>query len=273
MTYEVLKNGEDVVHRFKFNDISDFKKACLSEGCRDFDGTEWRGYMDKKMALNACDVGVKDGIGDAQKLISKLDDSGIEPVKNKWATSIAGAFPNVPAYLAGENECMFNLESDADMTAPIKMFVGVTSSTGISDDDLKIRGAAILALTMKLAEVRPVELWVYLDLDYEYKNNLANLLMVRVNTTPMDLSVSNFMMVSQGFARGVGMNYLKHKQHYHGGWAFIDKVTESRTERLKFALEASENDFVVPSAFNGDLIIKDPMGWVTKKLAEASQQH
>lgn len=270
MTYEVLKNGKDTVHLHKFNDIADFTKECEEKGVERYSSTDkFYGGMSASSAIDLCTHGILEGIKDSQKIIDDIQDNSIETVKPQWLNSIAGAFPNVPAFLAGENECMFNLGCDVSETAPIKVIIGLTSSRGVDERDLRKRGAAILALVMKLAEVGPVEAWAYIELDRDSRE--ANLIMVRINTAPINLSVANYMLSHAAFTRGLGYHYLYKHHRTNGKWAFNSHNSEDRLNRLKFAMGVTDNDIVIGSAFINDEIIKNPIKYINQTLAKVAE--
>jgi len=78
-----------------------------------------------------------------------------------WMPAVAGAFPNVPAFLAGEHESMLALADDTDDKTPVRIWASITSSYDVEPAALEKRGAAILALVMLLIRTRPVELFIY----------------------------------------------------------------------------------------------------------------
>jgi hypothetical protein len=99
-------------------------------------------------------------VAEADKFLSQIEDQ--MPVSRGWRNidDVVGAVPNVPAFLAGHPQCMRRRAHVAKDTAPLAIYMDLTSSGGISAEKVERRGVVLLALARLLVEHRPVELWV-----------------------------------------------------------------------------------------------------------------
>ena len=270
---EVIENAYEGQKAYKqvFADVSDFAQACRDAGVN-FSRDEWRGTVSTAQALDMCSTGDLSNVKRAQDIIDKVNASGIEFGRKQWERGMAGAFPMVPAFLAGEPESMMHMqESDSEQT-PIRLFVSTVSSGGVENRELQNRAAAILALVMLLTEVRPTELWIYGELDaYAYAKNLS-LPMIRVNTAPLDLSVASYMLAHQGFTRGLMHGYATRAMGFQGSWAFgLGKDEKKRAKVIGSILGATESDIVLGGVYINDAAAHRPLEWLQGQVDSLKQ--
>lgn len=77
-----------------------------------------------------------------------------------WAPSVFGGFVSVPDYLAGEPECMRVREYHKDAFAPVHIITDSSHCWKVSSETMERRGAAIAALSLRLASYRPTRVSV-----------------------------------------------------------------------------------------------------------------
>lgn len=99
-------------------------------------------------------------VAQAQEMSKKFTEN-IPSLRKTWASDVAGFFPNVPAYLAGEPESMWRMDTEETDTTPIRIWVGVNSHHAVTRDALLKRGVALAAFAMALSERRTVLITPY----------------------------------------------------------------------------------------------------------------
>ena len=73
-------------------------------------------------------------IKEERRKAEKLDVQVLFPT---WEQDIAGAFPDVPAFLAGDPQCMRRMANQVSDTRPIRIFVGMASSCTFSSEQVR----------------------------------------------------------------------------------------------------------------------------------------
>lgn len=214
----------------------------------------------------------------AEALVDKLT---VEAQRDQpiWIPSVAGAFPCVGDYLAGAPDCMRRRHPTPTDRAPIKMYVELTSSAGVSASDMVKRGTAILALALLLNSQRSIELSVIVGLGSGLARTTGDdggcFVVVPLGASPLDIALSCNALTSVGFVRGMGYEFLSHRaeSRANGGWAWgIMPSGSERIEyvrRLRMALDLTETDIIVPPIFMHDETVTNPLGFVQRSLNEA----
>ena len=249
----------------RFDSCGDFADACVSLKAGPDAHASWWGGDSRSELLKQCSFGDNRHVAAAEALLSKIN-AEIEIPRPQWQPQVFGAFPVVPEALAGEIECMRMLSSPEEESSPVRVFYDPTSSAVIDAKDLQARGCAALALVMALSAIRPVELWVFTDLDSNHRDH-ANV-MVKVQTSPLMVSEACYMMCNPGFARCLLYGYAEKTMDFSGMWGFGDHC-EDATERARVmadSLRASPSDLVIPGISARDQMVKDPVGWVNNQL-------
>lgn len=210
-------------------------------------------------------------VAEAESMIEKIV-SELELEAPEWANDVAGAYPDVPAYLSGQPECMRRRILSVSEKSPVRVWVDVTSSAGIKHEMLAKRGTAALALVMSLIrEGRAVELYTYTSLGG--RKNGQSVVAVRMLTAPIDTASVAHCLTSQGYARTLCYG-VSHSLGGNGGWSNHGQEHRPFPERLKAhqtkVLESlySPGDVVIPPCHFDDPAIKNPIQWVNDRLAE-----
>lgn len=191
------------------------------------------------------------------------------PMSRGWRNvdDVVGAVPNVPAFLAGHPQCMRRRQRTMRDTAPLAIYMDLTSSAGISAEDVQNRGVVLLALTRLLVEHRPVELWVGTGLGASRRSATVAW---RIDTAPLDLARAAYHVSATAMARGFGYEMVHAElKMWDGQWPFGSHELHCRTaeERLKQVFSGQELMYI-PPIFLGDAMTKDPVGWVKRVMAQ-----
>ena len=205
----------------------------------------------------------------AERLVSEGDLSGVAASDQHLARfedlyhidarsftvvpDVAGSLPNVPAYLAGQPLSMRRRARTASQQAPLVIVVDLTSSSSVSTDDTRKRGAAILALVRVLAARRPVTLWVGAALDRS--SGAASHAWVRLDTAPLDLARATHMLTDVSVSRGILYGILQTDANAGPSWPYRD-ISKYRTNAhaslSRVFATGGETLLVVPPIFSGE---------------------
>lgn len=205
-----------------------------------------------------------DLIPQAEELLSKID-ADLDIDGPLWQGSVAGAFPDVPAFLSGDPECMRSRVICVNEKAPVRVFVCTTSSCGIDSKTLLKRGIAALALVMQLVKQgRPIELWTFTKLDGDSAHKGNSCFMVRMPTAPVDMARIAHCLSACSFDRAIAMTFGRRMTGFTGGWA-----KEKDARKL---VNAAPKDIVLGESFYGDEIIERPVDWIKQQLAKLDEE-
>ena len=209
----------------------------------------------------------------AQKLIDRFNEE-IPTLRRVWQPSIAGFFPNVPAYLTGEPESMWHMANDESDKAPIRVWVGVTSSASITNDDLIERGAALSAFAMALSERRPVLISPYWTLGNGGANphsmtggEFGNVVSWDMQSSPIVLSEVIPCLSDPNIIRYLGLDAgysLDRRIPRVGPW-FPNELNE---QWMRECLGAADDDVWLPAIFSRSGLISNPIEWIKQQIAK-----
>lgn len=270
MTSTVVRNGDgrSVVHWFE--SPAEFAEAADRDVPPDARGglKYWTGETWEEARRNAAS-GRVDRVAAAEALLEKVQ-SEVEAPRAEWVRARAGAFPVVPEALAGHPDSMRRKVAAQSSSAPLRVFVDLVSSGGISHKHLERRGVATLALVMALGAARPVELRVLVGMGGRGDRLLVA---VRIPTAPLDLAAACNALTSAGFVRGLGYRYAYHHGSRGYDWAFgyypeDDHLRRRYVRQVRAALGAAPEDLIVPPTFLTDPAAEDPVGFVRRGVAE-----
>jgi hypothetical protein len=262
------------IFRMDYDSMGAFSRDCAASNvARKYSHAgeaSWWGGDSMGKLMDKCLCGEETHVAAAEQMLDQLRDE-IEIPRPQWTPSAYGAFPDVPAFLAGEIDCMRHMVADPSMTAPVRVYFDPTSSAALDAETLAKRGTAALALTMALAQIRPVELWTFSDI--EAKGSDLALICVRLQTNPLMLSEACFALCNPGYARGLTYGLAEVRVGFTGGWGFGENHmdTEKRAAMMRQALRASPQDIVIPGAHYADELVKDPLGFIRRELARFRQ--
>lgn len=252
------------------SELADFANHNLSGSYRgDSSGFYGDSFND---SLRFCREGNMQHVAASDALMDKLqNDMGIETFRTKWADSVAGGFPNVPAAIAGHPLSMRTRQREKTASAPMAVVVDLTSSGGIADKHIQARGSAILALVRLLSAARPVELYVAAGLGQD--SGGAVFQFVKVETAPLDLPRACYAATSNSFARRIGYGLCK-SQGSNGSWPFNNYELHAQLWRqtCQLFLPHASEILAIPGAYSNDRTIIAPEQWARDMLATYAPQ-
>lgn len=243
------------------------------------DSREWMGES-REEYLRKTKTGDAAQVPAAEKLLNKIE-ADVSREMFTWQNSVVGAFPDVPAFLANDPECMRRRVQTEDERSPLRVWVDVSSSCSITHAELLPRGIAALALTMQLVRSgRAVELWTFTSLHGVQGGQ--SVICAKMPTMPVDMATIAYCLTSQGFSRGVCYGMARQVNRFNGGWSknylkegtLVQRVAAAR--RTLQGLVADQ-DIILPAPHYNDrndqgdagLIFRDPVAWVVKTCKAA----
>lgn len=212
----------------------------------------------------------------AQKIFDKLLLSGIEAPRLKTLQpSVVGFMPIVPNVIAGVPDCMWKRE-ETDILAentPVTIYVDVVVSSGITTQELFDRGVAILALTMALSTIRPIDLYAVAMCDILADGHACGTI-TRIETRPLDLARASWMLTSNGFARRLmhsGAMYHRdtiYNTHAPFCWG-MSPNNPAYVSKFKSIVGMTPEDIFIPGGWLYDNLMKNnPVAWVNKMIEQ-----
>lgn len=203
----------------------------------------------------------------AQALIDKFNEE-IPSLRRVWQSSVAGFFPNVPAFLAGEPESMWHMANEESDRAPLRVWVGLTSSSSVSTLQLVKRGAALAAFAIALSERRPVIITPYWEVGDDTKRGTkGNLISWDLQGSPIVLSEVMACLVNPNLTRYLGLhvNALVDSSLPDSGPWFPNAFNEPW---MRECLGCDDNDVWLPGIWGDDAMIDNPVAWIKEKVAK-----
>ena len=240
----------------------------------------WDNNVGTQRAIDLCLTGDESAVAASDVLLSKMEEHILMPsTRALWTDDVAGAFPNIPAYISGQPLNMRTRTKHQIDSAPLAIMVDLGISAAISAEQVRNRGTAILALVRALSAHRPIELWA---MDFGAADeqsagwsstNRTNCVIVaaRIETSPLDLSTACYALTHPAFVRQVLFS-LESKYHgFLGGWPFSVNRALSRHEMEVLCApmwpHVSET-LALPGLHVADQSMRDPEAWLKRQLAE-----
>lgn len=260
----MISNLPGRVYSKRFETMQDFVSSCPSSYLPADSFTGHESMVDAKR--NSIE-GRLSLVPQAEALLSQIETSGlIARGAPLYVNDVAGAFPNVPAFLSGQPECMFRRGEAETLSeqSPMTVYVDCCASAGVSAKKLQARGIAILALILALSERRPIDLYVFASLG-EY--DVATVPVVRIEARPLDIAAASYALTAAAFLRQMCMGWAT-PGGYRGGWAFgLVPTNFAHQAHMRTILGAEEQDLVIHAAFSGDELVDKPLEWLKAQLA------
>lgn len=211
-------------------------------------------------------AGDRTGIDLVEEYMKTVTQS-IPTLARVWKSDVAGFFPNIPAYLAGEPESMWRFDSDYSDNTPVRIWVNCLPSGGNSTEEIYMRGAAITALAMVLAQRRTmVRISPYSDLANEDSRDGA--LASYDLPNPLIMSQVIAALANENASRNAFVTLCRNMNpRQTGGWLRGHCPRKFYSDaQCKEDLGAGPDDIVVPAAYLGDEIVSDPIAWVNRAI-------
>ena len=232
--------------------------------------SDWFGDITHKECVRKSRHGDESLVPAAEKLLDKLD-AVVEIARPEWAPAIAGAYACVPEYLAGLPDHMRAMVPAMSDFTPVEIYVSTTCSAGIDSGLMLKRGTAILALVLKLQQMRPVRLNLLAEThgrtDGEY------LQVIRVDSAPLNLAVACHCLTHVGFARRLTYGVAQRRDRFNGQWPSSYNSGGAPWEaHVREVLEMNPQDLYIGAARSWDAMIKDPVRWVNAQVQAFAQR-
>jgi hypothetical protein len=210
------------------------------------------------------EIGEQKYVERSEAFLSQIEDQ--IPVTRGWQSvdDVVGGCPNIPAYLAGHPQSMRRRRRVAKETAPLTIFMDLTSSMGIDADDILKRGIVLLTLVRLLVEHRPVELWVgtSLGLGSGQDNCIAAW---KIDTAPMDLARAAFHIADVNMSRLFGYAMCEQMLDCHIGGYHTDEAVLKKV--MAQAGGWGELLYIPPVRWS-DPMKTEPVQWLKSKMKE-----
>lgn len=254
----------------RFESVAAFMDAFRASGATIANKPDWTGETAAQIRASLAN-GNTDAVPKAEAVLDKinarLDLSGIAP---RWGRSVVGAFPDVPAFLAGAPESMIRREPGESPRGAISVYYSPVAAAKTSHETWHANGITVLAAIMALSRVRPVNAYCFTP--YGIGDHV-----IRLRTDPMVLSESAYILTSPGFFRAVSYEYAatfgwgggwgnwscsKTGGSSAGGWS-----RERKTAHMKKILGMGEDDILIPALDPAAMAeISDPVTWINGLL-------
>jgi hypothetical protein len=214
----------------------------------------------------------------AEKWMHRYESEVFSGLGYETRDSVVGAFPNIPAMLAGFPCAMRQRYRTTDNTGPLTLYLELTGSSGVHGESFIARGAAVLALARLLSNTRPVEIWTCTT--YGTTNRLQ-MIAAKVETSPLDVARGAAMLCNESIRTCVHEINEKALGHYHSlprapgaclGWAYgrVDLERQWAGQILARILNPGSTMVYIPAAYAQD-DLDDPVQWVRDMLAKYGQ--
>lgn len=179
--------------------------------------------------------------------------------------SVRGHRVNMGAYLAGSPLNMYRRIEESSDHSPIRIYIGTSSSWGISPEQVNRRGAALAAFALALSQRRQVYLTPYVQLGAGYKNpNSGALISCDLQSSPLYLNelAAHF---NANVSRFVGITACyKLCGAADGSW-LPDYANEAK---MRAHLGCKPDDIYLGSIHINDPLLTDPVGWIKTNLSK-----
>lgn len=200
----------------------------------------------------------------AEKISRELMLQIPRPVR-VWDMAVAGAFPSVPAYLAGEPENMYHQSEEITDKSPIRLWINLTASVTIKAEGLVNRGAALSAVAMAMSDMRPVIISPFVQL-----TDFSRMALVSWDLCASPLVLSELASISLPSVTryaGVASCYAVVPQLQSGH--FISRGEEAK-RIIWDGLGCKQGDFLRMPSHNGWLLdIGKYVEWVKREFKDA----
>lgn len=235
-------------------------------GFNSYSSDNWYANESVGDSLRLAETGDTRLVPEAERLLASLD-THIETPRRTWHRSPAGAFSNIPEYLAGIPTYMRRLVDEPDDRAPITILVVTTSSAGINAATLAKRGTVILALVMALTRIRPVSLQQICMVDGRHEGE--TIITSEINTAPLDLATACYVLTSAGFARRLTYDLARAHNDFTGGWprkmVYWDPQPYYETVKRRLTPDPTKC-LIIGAAQLGDELLQHPLQWIQKQV-------
>jgi hypothetical protein len=181
--------------------------------------------------------------------------------RTDWKWSVMGAHVVVPAALSGRPDSMRQRVIEKSSREPLRIWVGLTASAGVSPEQIERRGAAICAFAIALGRTRRVKISPYVLLGGD--PGVGAILSYDL-ATPLVLSQVAAALATPSVTRGLGIAacYYAQPACYGTWWRDYDDP-----ERMRAQLGCKPEDVYLGSIHMSDPLLTDPVAWIKENLS------
>lgn len=201
----------------------------------------------------------------AQAIVDQLTLE-IETPRREWYREVYGYYPDIPAYIQGQPQNMWMQRRTNDERTPIRLWVGLTSSAVIPNDQLINRGAALAAFAIAMANIRPVIITPFVCLSsIDRRRNM--LISWDISTSPLVLS-EIMSLTRPEVTRYIGIEACRHQ---FGQIARRDPGFHRDSwdeHKMRSHLNAQPDDLYLPPIYADDPLLDDPIKWIQDNIAK-----
>lgn len=264
----VYKSTGDIRQMFEQNSAV---RSWLSGLVSGHHGEDWmpRDFTPER-AIQCATAGLPDHVDTIKGEIRRVEKLDVQIVFPNWENDYVGAVPDVPAFCAGDMQCMKNLRNSVNDTRPIKIFVGMASSSCFTEKQLASRGAIVSALALQLSKTRVVE--VYSVNSGEMKG-YAWSVMVKMPRA-LALSDLSYWLCCQASTRGLLYSIeraMTGDLSWPGQLFGLNYNSPKGIEAHARIWGAADTDIVVPFPYGSDnAMLNDPENWMRNTLARVN---
>lgn len=201
----------------------------------------------------------------AQSIVDQLTLE-ISTPKRERTKKVYGNYPNVAAYVRGEPRNMWHTRKTNNTRTPIRLWVGLTSSAIIPNEQLIERGAALAAFAIAMANIRPVIITPFVCLSSsDRRRNM--LISWDISTQPIVLS-EIMSLTRPEVTRYIGIEACRHQygqEASHDPGFHKDSWDEAK---MRKHLNAKPDDLYLPPIHRDDPLLDNPIKWIQDNIAK-----
>lgn len=249
------------------SEIADLAEKHVPEKYRKLGGG-WAGNMPWPRLIEAERLGDVSSVNRSDALMAEMAEYMPESMHRAYLDDVAGAVPNIPAFIAGHPLTMRRRVTRASEYAPLAIAFDPTCSAVISPEQIRRRGVCVLALVRALASRRPVELWVCGGLDVDCKHGAW--IACRVETAPLDLARAAHYLTHPGHVRAITYGLLTGVHNAGPSWPYDNvRVSISHFKAIvSQALPHASDVLALPGLTHTDELINNPRAWLERTIQE-----
>ncbi len=264
-TYTHRFDGPRELVRF----LNDNKEPGASGG-NDWGTLGWHGGQTLEEAKQRALTGYEDATRRASVIFDTIMSKRIVSRGSEWVTSASGSFPCVPAFLAGEPECMYRKSENWSNMAPMRVFISTGTQGDVSSQLIETRGAHALALVMVISQFRAVEVYTFSDIG---TRGMACIPVTKIESMPLDMASASYALGNAAFHRRLCFDYLRVCAKEQGtfsigcGWPPM-RVSDEYHRKVKAVIGCTDDDLYLPRATSVDESYLNPESWIDKQIAK-----
>ena len=187
-----------------------------------------------------------------------------QTVRKETCKVVAGGRLCVAAHLAGARTPFRRKRRVRSVQAPIRVYIDIGCSAGVSSEQVETRGLALLAFAHCLSGQRPVEVIAF---SYFRVNRTDVLVKIPLGVKPVNWALAGAVIGHPAFMRDfafrISTDIAGRKQVRSVTWG----TSYNGNTVARRVLSAQPNDVVFGRGYSKDAVLrKDPVAWVTGEL-------